>query len=263
MNEVNIQVGFSCREIIVDDFTFSCNINFEPDSDTLILCIHGLGCDKESFQHIFKYPDFEEYNILIPDLIGFGNSSKPSDFTYSLKDQAELLYKVVEKFNIKKIHLVAHSLGGAVALLMPKLIYKKVVSFANIEGNLVPADCDMFSRKIISTSFQEYNDHLFNHYNNLFTESMLLKFEKSTPYAMYYSAKSLVENTDNNSLLEKFKKLKIRRAYFFGEENMDSDVLMKLNGIERIMIAASGHEMMVENPDEFYNRLYDFINNIL
>lgn len=261
MNDVNFKVGFNRSILKIRNFSVSCNINFQPDSDSLIVFIHGLGCDKESFQRLFDYNDFEEYNILIPDLIGFGNSSKSDDFGYDLKTQAEILSELIEKFDIKKIHIVAHSMGGSVGLLFPPEIYSRVESFANIEGNLIPEDCNMFSRKIISESFEDYNDFLFNSHKKQFNQSRLLKLDSTNARAMYYSAKSLVKLSDEQTLLKDFKNLKSRKAYFFGEENMDTEILTKLNRVEKIMIAGCGHEMMAENPEEFYSRLYDFISN--
>lgn len=263
MNNKTFKVGFNHSEIKINNFSVSCNINFEPDSDVLILCIHGLGCDKNSFTKIFDYPDFKEYNILIPDLIGFGKSSKPKGFLYNLEAQAELVSEAVSFFDIKKIHIVGHSMGGAVALLLPQKIYSKVESFANIEGNLISADCNMFSRKIVSGTVEEYTKDLFEQHSKQFKQSKLLCLSSTTPEVMYHSAKSLVELSDNQNLIDDFKKIKARKAYFFGEDNMDADIISKLNGIERVMIAGSGHEMMFENPNEFYNRLYDFINNLL
>jgi len=263
MNSKTFNVGLNKSEIKVKDYSISCTINFEPNSDILLLCIHGLGCDKDSFTKIFDYPEFEEYNILIPDLVGFGKSSKPENFLYELENQAKVVSELIGFFDVKQIHIIAHSMGGAVGLLFPREVYSRVKSFANIEGNLIAADCDMFSRKIVSYDIEEYRKNIFNRHLTQYRQSKLLRLEKSTPEAIYYTSKALVQLSGGDKLLDRFKKLKTRKSYFFGEENMSSEVLSRLNGIERVMIAGSGHEMMFENPNEFYNRLYDFINNLL
>lgn len=263
MNNLTFKVGINQTTFHINNLSINCIVNYEPDSDELILCVHGLGCDKDTFKQIFDYPEFENYNIIIPDLIGFGQSSKPENFSYELEEQTSVLTYLIKQFDIKRIHLLAHSMGGAIVLLLPKYILDKVDSFANLEGNLISTDCEMFSKKIAAMPKSEFNEDCLKQYQNTFKDSILLKLNSTTPTALYHSSKSLVKWSESNNLLKEFKKLNTRKAYFYGEENLGSDLLTQLNGIERVMIAHSGHEMMVENPDEFYNRFYDFINNNL
>ena len=74
------------KRIIVSDLEISSIINIEPNSDELIFCIHGLGSDKNTFKNILDYPEFKKYNLLIPDLIGFGESVNPEKFSYDLEE---------------------------------------------------------------------------------------------------------------------------------------------------------------------------------
>jgi pimeloyl-ACP methyl ester carboxylesterase len=158
-----------------------------------------------------------------------------------------------------KIHIVAHSMGGAVPLLFSNELYSSIISFANLEGNLIGADCEMLSRVIANAGYEKYRDELFEKQKKDFAEIDELKFDETTPSAMYFSAKSLVEWSDNGRLLEKFKSLKCKKAYFYGEKNKSMEALNELNGIEKIMISNSGHSMMLENHVDFYTKLYKFI----
>ena len=60
-------------------------------------------------------------------------------------------------------------------------------------------------------------------------------------------------------LLERFKSLKNKKFYFWGEENRDMPVLKKLDFFEKCMISKSGHGMMIDNPVEFYSKLEEFM----
>ena len=251
------------KKIKVKDLEISSIINVEANSDELIFCIHGLGCDKNTFKNILDYPEFTKYNLLIPDLVGFGESQNPDNFSYNLEEQSVTISELLKIFDVKKIHIVAHSMGGAIALLLPEEIRSKIESFASLEGNLTLDDCKMLSLKIASTPFDQFKNQIFEKIRKQFVESELFNFSATTPEALWNSSKSLVNLSEGDNFLKRFKELKTRRAYFFGEENLNSEVIPKLNGIEHVMIARSGHEMMVENPEEFYSRLYDFINNDL
>ena len=160
-----------------------------------------------------------------------------------------------------KIHIAAHSMSGAVALLFSQKFYSNVLSFANIEGNLIADDCGLLSRGIINNPFEEFQAVTFNKQKKEFSGHPQLRYEKTTPVALYKSAVSLVKWSDSGRLMEKFTLLKCRICYFYGEENRSMPVLRMFDGIPTIMISNSGHAMMTENPDEFYTKLAKFINS--
>ena len=85
--------------------------------------------------------------------------------------------------------------------------------------------------------------------------------DSAFPLGFYKSAESLVRWSDSGDLLSRFKNLRCKKSYFYGEKNSDLDVLHRLNTIEKVMIGKSGHFMMNDNPDEFYSRLRTFLSS--
>ena len=114
---------------------FQCKLN--PNSKEVVLFIHGLACSLDSFRNVFDYDYFPNKSLLLLDLVGFGKSSKSEDFSYKMEDQAELIEKLLARLPMWDIHIVAHSMGGAIALLFNSHVFSRVQSFANIEGNRV------------------------------------------------------------------------------------------------------------------------------
>ena len=99
---------------ISDDLNVSYLENSTKSDKTLVL-IHGFGVSKENWLLLADELD-DKYHLIIPDLIGHGDSSKPMDIDYSIANQAKLLRKFLVKFKEKNIVLVGNSMGGAVAL---------------------------------------------------------------------------------------------------------------------------------------------------
>ena len=120
--------------------------------EDLLFFVHGLGCSKDSFHHFWNRSDFDDYSVLAPDLVGFGDSTKSESFSYTMEAQARICAEILTKFSDKNLHIIAHSMGGAVALLLPDEILNGAKTFVNVEGNLIGADCGIASRKIISVS---------------------------------------------------------------------------------------------------------------
>ena len=120
---------------------------YSKGSGDLLFCIHGLGCSHNSFRSLEGQSELKDYSFLAVDLFGFGNSGRSDEFSYSMEDHAEICAALLQQFSYERLHLLAHSMGGAIALLLPPNILDSVESFANIEGNLIAADCGIASRR--------------------------------------------------------------------------------------------------------------------
>ncbi|WP_298287642.1 alpha/beta hydrolase [Novosphingobium sp.] len=58
------------------------------------------------------------YRVILPDLIGYGASSKPEGLDYTLQLFTDTLYDALIAHGITSASLVGNSLGGGIALLM-------------------------------------------------------------------------------------------------------------------------------------------------
>jgi pimeloyl-ACP methyl ester carboxylesterase len=234
----------------------------------VVLFLHGLGCSKDSFIDIFKFGHLENYSILIPDLIGFGDSSKPTDFSYSMEAHAQICQEILKKIDAQKVHIVAHSMSGVIGLLLAEKMPHKISSFINIEGNLIKSDCGLLSRKTMKVSYQDFKDKVFDEIKEGVaklkepgSELWLHWSAKSDSKAFYLSLKSLVDWSHKGILLDMFHQLPTNKKYFYGDKNSKRAVLNLLNGIEKVQISNSGHSSMIDNPQEFYAKLNKVITN--
>lgn len=92
-----------------------------------LLLLHGFGANKDNFARIAKYLT-PHYRVLIPDHIGFGESSHPPKADYSPQAQAERLRALARKLGIAKLHLGGNSMGGQIALTYAALYPREVQS---------------------------------------------------------------------------------------------------------------------------------------
>ena len=246
--------------------------SYREGSGESVVFIHGLGCSRESFQDVWAFPGYENYTLLAFDLAGFGDSARPKDFSYALEEQAEICKRVIARFGCERINLVAHSMGGAIALLLAAKIPAKVISFISLEGNLTGAEC-RFTREAITYSFADFEKGLFRDYKARFRDNEVMIgarvltnrlyygwLTKTDPWAHYRSSASMVQWCDSGRLLKMFNDLNKRKCYIFGEAHRDLAVIGRLGDTPRIEIAGSGHFMMVDNPSEFYQKLLRFLS---
>lgn len=226
----------------------------------LIVFLHGLGCSRRSFDNVIQTGLPNKYSLLNIDLIGFGESEKPTEFDYKMESQAEIVSDLLDEFEEYSYHLVLHSMGGAVGLLLEDDVLKNTVSIANLEGNLIGADCNMLSRKIIKFSEDKYVRSVFSKHLRMFSRYPQIEFQNSSAVAVYRSSESLVEWSDSGELLKRFKTFPGNKSYFWGEQNNGMEVLGLLDPIRKIEIPDAGHFMMTDNPEHFGRCLREFLN---
>ncbi len=246
-------------KIKTDKIIHDVSISHREKSKDLAIFFHGLGCSKNNYRYAFDHPGYKNTSILSFDLIGYGDSSKPDEFSYTMEDQAEICSELIQKFPNQDLHIAAHSMGGAVALLLSDDILSRVKTFANLEGNLISDDC-FLSRKVLKFKFEIFQKRLLPKIK-AGLESNKDQFNdlvRTSEKAFYKSCKSLVHWSDSGKLLEKFKALECPKAYFYGEKNSKTEIFTVLNDIPRIEISKSGHFMMMDNPEEFYDKLISF-----
>lgn len=98
------------------------NLNGAP-----LLLIHGFGGNKDNFTRIAD--KLGEYHLVIPDLLGFGNSSKPMDADYSSDAQARRLNEFLRQKNLNSgIHIGGNSMGGSISVAYAAMFPKEVKS---------------------------------------------------------------------------------------------------------------------------------------
>ena len=58
------------------------------------------------------------FRVILPDLIGYGASSKPEGIDYTLQLFTDTLYDALRQHGIDRAHLIGNSLGGGIAIQM-------------------------------------------------------------------------------------------------------------------------------------------------
>nr|P24640.1 RecName: Full=Lipase 3; AltName: Full=Triacylglycerol lipase; Flags: Precursor [Moraxella sp. TA144]CAA37863.1 triacylglycerol lipase [Moraxella sp.] len=98
------------------------NVTGEP-----LLLIHGFGGNKDNFTRIAD--KLEGYHLIIPDLLGFGNSSKPMTADYRADAQATRLHELMQAKGLaSNTHVGGNSMGGAISVAYAAKYPKEIKS---------------------------------------------------------------------------------------------------------------------------------------
>jgi pimeloyl-ACP methyl ester carboxylesterase len=85
-----------------------------PASGPVVVLVHGLGGHAEDWRHLAPYLAKAGFRVYLPDLIGYGRSEKPADFSYSVHDEAEVVLGFLDALGLKQVDLGGWSMGGAI-----------------------------------------------------------------------------------------------------------------------------------------------------
>ena len=80
-----------------------------------LVLVHGFGADKDNFTRVARWLT-PHYRVIVPDLVGFGESSHRADVDYHYAAQAERLRAFVQALGLSRIDLGGNSMGGGIAM---------------------------------------------------------------------------------------------------------------------------------------------------
>ncbi|MCJ2877571.1 alpha/beta hydrolase [Rhizobium pusense] len=103
-----------------------------------IVFIHGL---IGTLQSEVLCAALRPHETLAPDLLGYGSEAHVDPAIISLEAQAEHVRRaIIAAFGDSPVHLVGHSVGGAIAMLLAHSHPEQVKSVISVEGNFTLKD---------------------------------------------------------------------------------------------------------------------------
>jgi pimeloyl-ACP methyl ester carboxylesterase len=176
------------------------------------------------------------YSLASVDLPGCGESGQTQGFSYALKDQAHVVLRWIKGLDLTKIILVGHSMGGVIGLYLAK--------------EFETHGFEQFKNSLKKTAELGASVGLCNYYQNV---------ERAYPKGFYLSSVSLVEESREGDLKERFEHLPTRKWYVFGERSINSRnrSFLQEKNIPYIVVPQSGHFMMDDQPHVFWELLLE------
>jgi pimeloyl-ACP methyl ester carboxylesterase len=251
---------------------------------TTLLFVHGLGESGLCFKEVFQYEQFGEFNVMVPDLVGYGRSSKASGDNYSFDFQVNRLQRLMTDKLYGDIIVIGHSMGGDLGtLLCAKDKNGSIKAFVNVEGNLTQSET-FISRKAVEA---HKNRDFLRWFNKDFKWWQVLKkwgkrYDSCRRYyaslqfcrqeAFLQNAQELVEK--NTALEGEFKSkigetycdLSIKKVFCYGKESIKPGSLtlkyIKNKNLESKKFPGAFHWVMIDQAEKFYPFLYEFASEV-
>ncbi|MGX1128912.1 pimeloyl-ACP methyl ester carboxylesterase [Streptomyces glaucescens] len=225
-----------------------------PGAEPARVYVHGLGSASAAYHaHIAARPELAGRRSLFVDLPGHGISDRPAGFGYSLEEHAAALAAALDAAGVGGAELIAHSMGGAVALVLahrrPDLVSRLVLTEANLDAFPPPT---AGSSGIASYEEDDFVDGGYARVLEKVGPLWAATMRHADPRALHRSAVGLRRGSQPmmRAILEE---LAVDRVYLQGELSgeLDGRRTLEAAGVRVVTVPGAGHNVMFDNPDAF------------
>jgi pimeloyl-ACP methyl ester carboxylesterase len=148
------RLGIESHNIKVDGYRMHY-LAMGPTDGSPVVLVHGLGGRAEDWWNVAPVLAQAGFRVYMPDLLGFGRSQQPADFSYSVRDQATVVVHFMDALNIKQADVAGWSMGGWIVQLIafahPERV-SRLILIDSVGLNIKPSwNTNLF----VPTSYQE------------------------------------------------------------------------------------------------------------
>jgi pimeloyl-ACP methyl ester carboxylesterase len=222
-------------------------VELEGTGPTLVF-LHGLGaCGAPYLAAPVVRPGLLGRHVLMLDFLGFGVSDRPASFGYTLADHADSVARALDALGVSAADVVAHSMGGGVAVLLadrrPDLVGRLVLVEPSLHPSprplVEPYTEDEYVRTGFALRLAEAGPQ--------WAATMRL----ADPVAMYRSELAL--GAQMPVLDDVLLRLPMPRAVVEGGLSgwLADDPALRAAGIPVHVVPDTGHVMMLDDPAGF------------
>ena len=204
------------------------NINYTISGNgRALVLLHGF------LENIDMWNDFipqlsKDHQVVCIDLLGHGKTDCLG-YVHTMETMAEAVFAVLNHLRIKQAHVVAHSMGGYVALAMAEKTPQFFIGLCLMNSTF---EADDEERKLLRSRANKMAKTNFKNlvsmsFTNLFAKESKLKFKKEfdnalklalqTPIQGYIAASEGMKLRPDR--FENFKKLKAHKLIIIGKKD--------------------------------------------
>jgi len=236
-------------------------VYLEGGKGTPLLLVHGFGANKDNFTRAAKYL-VPHYHVIIPDLIGFGESDHPQQADYSPNAQAERLRVFAKALGIDNVHIGGNSMGGEIALCYAALHPKEVKSLWLLDpGGIWSAPASEVRKTIEQTGHNPLLVKTPDEFASLIHLAMskppfiprpILNVMAQEPIRNYALSRRVFNQIVGDSIEKRVKGLAMPTLIVWGKEDRvinvaTADILHKLMPNSKVLLMDGvGHAPMLE-----------------
>jgi pimeloyl-ACP methyl ester carboxylesterase len=101
---------------------------------TAVLLLHGFPATRHLWSRVVPLFANSGYRLLVPDLVGYGESEAPIGVGIDMASQAHWMLEMLDALGVMRAAVVAHDVGSAAAQIMLAIAPQRVRSVVILDG---------------------------------------------------------------------------------------------------------------------------------
>ena len=234
-------------------------VEFEGSGPALVF-LHGLGASAPIyFARTAQEPGLAGRHVFMFDFLGFGISDRPTGLGYTLEDHADSIARAFDVLGLSGVDVVAHSMGGAIALVLAR-------RRPDLVGRLVlaePASGTCARPRITPFTEAEFVDHGFRQALLDAGPAWAATMRLADPVAFYRTETALGREAAVVTA-DLLLNLAMPCALVLGAltADLDYDPAIFTSPVPVRTIARAEHCMMLDNPTGFAAAIAETLNEL-
>ena len=269
------KAGLIRKEVKIDDHNI---VYLEGGKGPTILLLHGYTGNKDNWILFAPYLT-KDYHVVIPDIPGYGESSKLEKASYDLSSQMSRLHKFTLAIDLKKFNIAGNSMGGFFAGIYTIRYPDEISSL----GLFNAAGVKSSQPSMVMKMMEKGENPLLLKDENDFSRLMEIVFvhPPSLPYPLkkmmirtalanrgFYEKELKDISPDFLSLEKELPTINAPTLILWGDQDQVLDVSSVpvfekgLKNHQTVIIKDCGHLPMLEKPEETAGNYLDFIKGL-
>jgi pimeloyl-ACP methyl ester carboxylesterase len=270
IDKVRKNAGLTLKSVNIPDFKI---VYLEGGIGDTIIMLHGFSASKDNWLRFAK--NFTpNYQVIIPDLPGFGESSKPQDAKYDIMSEVERLNLFAKELNLTKFHIVGNSMGGEIAGNYAATYPEMVKTLALFDSGGVVSPIKSERALLLEKGVNLFKIKDVNDYEKLSEMSFAKPFKLPSVIKNYLAKQAIKSSPFNEKIFPELGKAELQ-----GKLNKitaptlivwgDSDKILHISSVQifkkniknsqSAIIKECGHLPMLEKPQETASVYQDFL----
>ena len=136
--------GFEQDQVNIGDMSLALYKTSANGDKPSIVMLHGYSADKDVWPRFARH-FVDDYQVIIPDMAGHGDSPYNPEWDYSMPAQAKRLAALLDKLDIQQAHVIGNSMGGFLTATFAIQYPQRVLSATMVDpaGVIPPQASDM------------------------------------------------------------------------------------------------------------------------
>lgn len=268
--------GLTEKTVQVGDVPYRVYEGGNPANPTLVL-LHGYSADKDVWPR-FASTLVDRYHVIIPDLLGHGETGYRDDWQYSVPSQSQHVLALMEAMHVMNFHVIGNSMGGFIAAYLGLTAPDQVLSVVAIDPAGVVSPTPSKMEHMLAKGRNPFEVHNADEFVEFYGMTMakppyLPRFVLDGMAQTYQERRPelarIVQDFRGKDMLDKrLREIKVPFLLIWGSKDELLDVSsvqvwqQGVPGIQVHLFPELGHMPMVEAPAETATVVKSFLTQI-